>query len=67
MPYMRSAASVPFWFLKLKGPAAQMALRGTGLDLEYLGLAAGDLERYGPALVIDHTRPSGDRLLVWTQ
>lgn len=61
------SADVPFWFFKLKGPAAQYAIRGTGLDLERLGITAADLERHGPSVVIDHTRPSGDRLLVWTE
>lgn len=58
---------IPFWFLKLKGPAVQYALGGTGLDLERLEITAGDLERHGPALVIDHVRANGDRLLVWTE
>jgi hypothetical protein len=61
------AADVPFWFFRLKGPAAQYALSGTGLDLKRLGITAADLERHGPAVVIDHTRPNGDRLLVWTE
>ncbi len=60
-------ADVPFWFFKLKGPAAQFAVRGTGLDLERLQITAADLERYGPAVVIDHTNRDGDRLLVWTE
>jgi hypothetical protein len=29
-------ADVPFWFFKVKGPAVQLALRGTGFDLESL-------------------------------
>jgi hypothetical protein len=58
---------IPFWFFRLKGPAAQFAVRGTGLDFERLQITAGDLERYGPAVVLDHAAPSGDRLLVWTE
>jgi hypothetical protein len=58
---------IPFWFFKLKGPAAQFAVRGTGLDFERLEITAADLERYGPAVVIDHEAASGDRLLVWTE
>jgi hypothetical protein len=58
---------MPFWFFKLKGPAAQFAVRGTGLDLQRLQITAADLERYGPAVVIDHAAGSGDRLLVWTE
>ncbi|MEX2271757.1 MAG: hypothetical protein WD690_09815 [Vicinamibacterales bacterium] len=47
--------------------AAQFLVRGTGLDLERQQISARDLERYGPSVVIDHTRPNGDRLLVWTE
>lgn len=60
-------ADVPMWFFELKGPAAQYLVRGTGLDLERLQITASDLERYGPSVVIDHTRANGDRLLVWTE
>lgn len=60
-------ADVPFWFFKLKGTAAQYAMRGTGLDLERLRITGADLERYDQAVVIDHTRLNGDRLLVWTE
>jgi hypothetical protein len=60
-------ADVPLWFLKLKGPAVQYALRGTGLDLERLGVTPADLERYGACVVLDETRANGDRLLVWTE
>ena len=60
-------ADVPMWFFKLKGPAAQYLVRGTGLDLERLQITASDLERHGPSIVIDHARTGGDRLLVWTE
>jgi len=60
-------ADAPFWFLKLKGPAVQYSLRGTGLDLERLGVTPADLERYGVCLLLDETRANGDRLLVWTE
>ena len=60
-------ADVPFWFLKLKGPAARLALRETGVDLERLGITPADLERYGPGIVVDQVSNSGARLLVWTE
>ena len=60
-------AEVPFWFLKLKGPAVRYALRGTGLDLERLGVSPADLERYGVCLILDEARANGDRLVVWTE
>jgi hypothetical protein len=60
-------ADVPLWFLKLKGPAARLALRDTGVDLERLGITPVDLERYGPGIVVDQRSNSGARLLVWTE
>jgi hypothetical protein len=60
-------ADVPMWFFRLKGPAAQYLVRGTGLDLERLQITAADLERFDPSVVIDHARANGDRLLVWTE
>ena len=60
-------ANAALWFLKIKGPAAQMILRDTGLDLEELRLTAADLERLGPAVILDRASASGDRLLMWTE
>jgi hypothetical protein len=60
-------AEMPFWFVRLKGPAARFALRGTGFDLDRVGLAPAELERYGPGLVLDERRANGDRVLVWTE
>ena len=61
------SADVPFWFFRIKGPAARYALRDTGFDLDRLGLTPDDLERHGPSVVIDHGKPNGDRLLVWLE
>lgn len=61
------SAHVPFWFFRLKRPAIEYALSGTGLDLDRLKLTAEDLERHGPGLVLDQTSANGDRLLVWTE
>jgi hypothetical protein len=58
--------SIPLWFLRLKAPAVDFVLRDTGWSLRELGLSPADLERAGPALVIDETRTNGDRVLVWT-
>jgi hypothetical protein len=58
-------ANVPFWFLKLKRPAAQPALHGTGFDLE----ARSDTcraSRSGPRCCSE-IWSNGDRLLVWTE
>jgi hypothetical protein len=61
------SADTPFWFFKLKGPAARYALNGTGFDLERLELTPSHLERFGPSIILDHTSRNGSRLLVWTE
>jgi hypothetical protein len=60
-------ADVPLWFVGVKGPAMQFALRGTGIDFQSLGVTAADLERAGAAVVLDETRSNGDRILAWTE
>src|SRR5262245_3631537 len=61
------SADVPLWFFRVKGPAVQLALRGTSFDLEALGLTASDLERVGTRIILDETRDNGDRVLAWTE
>ena len=60
-------ADIPFWFLTVKGPAATFAVRGTGLDLDRLGVSPAELKRYGPTLVLDDVSADNSRLLVWTE
>ena len=58
---------IPFWFFRIKAPAAEYAFGGTGLDFRKLGLTAADLRGYGPALIVDHITAAGGRLVVWTE
>jgi hypothetical protein len=60
------SAEVPIWLIRIKGPAAALALRDTGFDLDVLGLTAADLERSGAGPVIDESHGK-DALLAWTQ
>lgn len=58
---------IPFWFVKLKGPALGLLLRGSDVDLGSLGVTAADLERAGPGPVLDLAQENGERVLVWTE
>ena len=58
---------VPLWFVGVKGPAMQFALRGTSIDFQSLGVTAAELQRAGAAVVLDETRSNGDRILAWTE
>jgi hypothetical protein len=60
--------SVPFWLLRLqKRGHAVVDLGGRRLDLEELKLTVEDLERLGPALIVDHRDRRGAHVLVWSQ
>jgi hypothetical protein len=55
--------TLPLWLLKMKGT---MDLNSKEVGLERLNIKVEDLERAGPALLIDHT-DGRSRLLVWTE
>lgn len=59
--------SLPFWLLRMKTGGTTIDLNGNRMDLEDLRLSVDDLERYGPALIVDHQAPDGDRVLVWSK
>ena len=58
--------SLPFWVLRMKANAT-IDLNGNRMDLEDLRLTVGDLERYGPSLIVDHQGADGTRVLVWSK
>jgi len=61
------AVQVPFWLLRFRAGNTRIDLNGQRMDLEDLKLTVEDLERLGPALIVDHATPGGDRVLVWSQ
>jgi hypothetical protein len=59
--------AIPFWLLRLKTGRGSIDLNGSRMNLEDLKLSVAELERFGPSLIVDHTSPEGDRVLVWSQ
>jgi uncharacterized membrane protein len=61
---------LPLWLLRLGSRGSGSIQLGGGrgrIQLERLQLSVADLERLGPALLIDHRTPAGDRVVVWTE
>jgi hypothetical protein len=58
---------IPFWILRMQPDNAKIDLGGQRVDLEDLKLTVDDLERFGPAMVLDQRSRGGDRVLVWTR
>lgn len=59
--------NIPFWLLRFKTGNQTIDLNGNRMDLEDLKISVEDLERMGPTLIVDHTMPGGERVLVWSQ
>jgi hypothetical protein len=59
--------TLPFWLLRLGRRNINISDAGQGFDLNRLNLNVDELERIGPALVLDLQGPSGQRVLVWTK
>jgi hypothetical protein len=59
--------SIPFWILRLGHRKFDVMNGDRGLDFDRMHLDINELERIGPALVMDYSRMSGERVLIWTQ
>ena len=56
----------PFRLLRFQSRGSRVDFNGGRLDLEDLKLTVDDLERFGPTLIVDHSRQRR-RVLVWSQ
>jgi len=60
--------TLPFWLLRLSNRGSiHFSSDRANLSFERLNLTVDDLEKYGPALIVDQEMPSGERVLIWTQ
>lgn len=62
---------LPFWLLHLgsrnrRGGSLNLG-SNSRIDFERLSISVQDLERLGPALIVDHRSSHGERVLIWTQ
>ena len=56
--------TLPFWLLRLKKSPIDL---GMATGAARIALSLNDVERYGPALFLDHTDEDGVRAVVWTE
>lgn len=61
------SVTIPFWLLRLKMANTQIQLGNNRVELQDLKLSVEELERHGPALIVDHKSREGERVLVWSQ
>jgi len=58
---------LPFWMLRIGKHRMRISGKSPSFDLERLNLDIDELERIGPALVMDFRGQDSIRVLVWTQ
>lgn len=59
--------ALPFWMLRLGRQKMDFLKDAHDFNFDRLNLDVRELERIGPALLLDYRRPSGERVLIWTQ
>lgn len=58
---------IPLWVLRIGERKIDLGVGAENLDLRRLNIDVKDLERIGPALMLDLKSESGDRALIWTE
>jgi hypothetical protein len=58
---------IPLWVLGMGERKIDLGVGAESFDMRRLNIDVKDLERIGPALVLDLKSTTGDRALVWTQ
>jgi hypothetical protein len=60
--------TLPWWLLRLKSGSFDLnSEAGSGFHSTRITITPDEIERYGPALLVSHTEPDGQRVLVWTE
>ena len=59
--------SLPFWLLRLGPDHVRVSRQQQGFDFNQLELDVNELERIGPAIVLDYRNQDGMRVLIWTE
>jgi hypothetical protein len=59
--------SLPFWLLHIGRRKVDILDSSNGFDIDRLNIDVGELERIGPAFVLDYVTMTGERVLIWTQ
>lgn len=58
---------LPFWVMRLGRQKIDFLNDAHDFNFDRLNLDVAELERIGPALLVDYRTPSGERVLIWTQ
>lgn len=63
-----SRITLPWWLIRMSnGPVNLTPGAGDGIAATQTTVSPEEIERYGPAVLLEHAEPDGSRVLVWTE
>ena len=59
--------SLPFWLLRMKSGPIRISAYQQGWDDRGMSFRVEDIEKHGPGIIVDTTRPGEGRVIVWAE
>jgi hypothetical protein len=59
--------SLPFWLLRMKSGPIRISAYQQGWDDRGVSFRIEDLEKHGPGIIVDASRPGEGRVLIWAE
>ena len=59
--------SLPFWLLRMKSGPIRVSAYQQGWDDRGMSFKVEDIEKHGPGIIVDATRPGEGRVIVWAE
>ena len=59
--------SLPFWLLRMKSGPIQLSAYQQGWDDRGVSFRVEDIEKHGPGIIVDATRPREGRVVIWAE
>jgi hypothetical protein len=59
--------SLPFWLLRMKSGPIRISAYQAGWDDRGVSFRIEDIEKHGPGIIVDASRPGEGRVLIWAE
>ena len=59
--------SLPFWLLRMKSGPIRISAYQQGWDDRGVSFRVEDIEKHGPGIIVDATRPGEGRVIIWAE
>ena len=59
--------SIPFWLLRMKSGPIRISAYSQGWDDRGVSFRVEDIEKHGPGIIADVTRPGEGRVILWAE